>query len=178
MSELRTNRIVPRDGLASGSSGGIIQIKQTVLTEYKTFSDTSYVDIDGLSVSITPTRSDSKIMVMVNFNASIGTADRWYIFQLVRGSTAICVGDAASSRSVGSVGGVRVNTGNSSDGNNVEHYSINFLDSPSTTSSTTYKIQGKCQSGATGVINRSGTDSNADYGLRLASTITAMEVSG
>ena len=177
MSELRTNRIVPRDGLPSGSSGGIIQIKQTVLTEYKTFSDTSYVDIDGLSVSITPTRSDSKIMVMVNFNASIGTADRWYIFQLVRGSTAICVGDTAGSRSVGSVGGVRQNT-SGGDGNNIEHYSINFLDSPSTTSSTTYKIQGKCQSGATGVINRSGSDGNADYGLRLASTITAMEVSG
>ena len=32
MSELRTNRIVPRDGLPSGSSGGIIQIKQTVVT--------------------------------------------------------------------------------------------------------------------------------------------------
>ena len=177
MSELRTNRIVPRDGLPSGSAGGIIQVKQTVLTEYKTFSNTSYVDIAGLSVSITPTRSDSKIMVMANFNASIGTADRWYIFQLVRGSTAIFNGDASGSRSLGSVGGVRQNT-DGGDGNHIEHYTINFLDSPSTTSSTTYKIQGKCQSGATGVINRSGSDSNADYGLRTASTITVMELSG
>ena len=32
MSELRTNRIVPRDGLPSGSAGGIIQVKQTVYT--------------------------------------------------------------------------------------------------------------------------------------------------
>ena len=30
MSELRTNRIVPRDGLPSGASGGIIQVVQTI----------------------------------------------------------------------------------------------------------------------------------------------------
>ena len=60
----------------------------------------------------------------------------------------------------------------------VDAGAINFLDSPSTTSSTTYKIQGKCQSGATGVINRSGGDANADYGMRTASSITVMELSG
>ena len=39
MSELRTNRIIPRDGLPSGSAGGIIQVKQTVKTD--TFSHNS-----------------------------------------------------------------------------------------------------------------------------------------
>ena len=57
-SELRTNRIVPRDGLPSGSSGGIIQIKSTTKTD--TITDSSgthnFVDVTGLSVSITPTR--------------------------------------------------------------------------------------------------------------------------
>ena len=64
MSELRTNRIIPRDGLASGYSGGIIQIKQTVVSVH-TFNttSTSKVDITGMSVAITPTRSDSKILV-------------------------------------------------------------------------------------------------------------------
>ena len=37
MSELRTNRIIPRDGLPSGSSGGIIQVRSTTFTE--NFSD-------------------------------------------------------------------------------------------------------------------------------------------
>ena len=35
MSELRTNRIVPRDGLPSGSSGGIIQLKSVTHTEFE-----------------------------------------------------------------------------------------------------------------------------------------------
>ena len=63
MSELRTNRIVPRDGLASGSSGGIIQVKQTVKTDTFSTLNETFADVTGLSVSITPTRSDSKIMV-------------------------------------------------------------------------------------------------------------------
>ena len=72
MSELRTNRIVPRDGLPSGSSGGIIQVRSTTKTD--TFSmpsnDTSFHTVTGLSVTITPTRSDSKILVMYDMNWS------------------------------------------------------------------------------------------------------------
>ena len=63
MSELRTNRIVPRDGLPSGSSGGIIQIRSTTKTDPFTTASTSFTDVTGLSVSITPTRADSKIFV-------------------------------------------------------------------------------------------------------------------
>ena len=41
MSELRTNRIVPRDGLPSGSSGGIIQVKSVLIdSRYATSSQT------------------------------------------------------------------------------------------------------------------------------------------
>ena len=70
MSELRTNRIVPRDGLPSGSSGGIIQIKQTVVTSTKSTTSTSFENISGLAVSITPTRADSKIMLMAQLSLS------------------------------------------------------------------------------------------------------------
>ena len=61
MSELRTNRIVPRDGLPSGSSGGIIQVRSTTKTDPFDTTSTSFTDVTGLSVSITPTRADSKI---------------------------------------------------------------------------------------------------------------------
>ena len=60
MSELRTNRIVPRDGLPSGSSGGIIQVKNNIVTatsNNNTSSNTFWNT--GLSVAIAPTRSDS-----------------------------------------------------------------------------------------------------------------------
>ena len=76
MSELRTNRIVPRDGLPSGSAGGIIQVRSTTLTTnvnvtIASGANTTFYDVSGLSVSITPTRSDSKVLVMVQMN--IGT---------------------------------------------------------------------------------------------------------
>ena len=69
MSELRTNRIVPRDGLTSGTfnGGGIIQVKQTVRTSV--FSESISAHTTGsnnaIEVAITPTRSDSKIFVLI-----------------------------------------------------------------------------------------------------------------
>ena len=87
MSELRTNRIVPRDGLPSGSAGGVIQVKQTIKTDTFSTSSTSYVDITGLSVSITPTRSDSKILVECQiYNSNTNAVN---FFRLLRGSTFI-----------------------------------------------------------------------------------------
>ena len=48
MSELRTNRIVPRDGLPAGSSGGIIQVVSTYDTDHiRSTTSTSYVDVRG-----------------------------------------------------------------------------------------------------------------------------------
>ena len=73
MSELRTNRIVPRDGLPAGASGGIIQVKSTTKTDTFSTTSSSYTDITGLSVSITPTRSDSKILIFVTVHG-VGNA--------------------------------------------------------------------------------------------------------
>ena len=67
MSELRTNRIVPRDGLTSGTNngGGIIQVRNIMYTDVfsSNHSNSGYVDVTGFNLNITPTRSDSKILV-------------------------------------------------------------------------------------------------------------------
>ena len=69
MSELRTNRIIPRDGLVSGASGGIIQVVQNVLgIAQLNSSGTSEYDIN-LNCTITPQRSDSKILINANWPA-------------------------------------------------------------------------------------------------------------
>ena len=93
MSELRTNRIIPRDGLTSGTgiAGGIIQIKQTILKSQFTVSQnvsSGYTDLTGLSVAITPTRSDSKILVRAFIYNSISN-NNVIFFRLLRGSTFI-----------------------------------------------------------------------------------------
>ena len=91
MSELRTNRIVPRDGLVSGTGigGGIIQIKQTIKKDtFTTANNTNnYTDITGLNVTITPTRADSKILIECSIYNSNANAVNF--FRVLRGSTFI-----------------------------------------------------------------------------------------
>ena len=59
-----------------------------------------------------------------------------------------------------------------------EQFDLLDLDSPSTTSATTYKMQGLTQtdSSPSFTVNRSGGDADAAHGFRVASSITLMEV--
>ena len=156
--------------------GKIAQVVQAVKTDTFTSSSGSLTDITGMSAAITPSASSSKVLVTVVMNVGVTAADRYSVFQLVRGSTAICLGDASSSRTRGSFAHVRVDANGSA--NEVETKTITFLDSPSTTSATTYKMQGLVQtdSSPSFTVNRSGGDADAAHGFRVASSITLMEV--
>jgi len=147
----------------------IAQVVSTSLTSTFSTASTSFTDITGLSVSITPTLNTSKIMVWVNLQSSV-SADISVMFQLVRTSTAIDIGDTAGSRTRASFAMLQDNTvlqqGN---------FGLNFLDSPATTSATTYKMQMFTNSG-TAYINRTGLDNDAATRPRTASNITVMEV--
>ena len=171
MSELRTNRIVPRDGLPSGSSGGIIQIKQTIKKDQFTTSQvvgSGYTDLTGLNVTITPTRSDSKILIECSIYNSNANAVNF--FRILRGSTFIeqPSGTSSSGANWNAHGFAYFNCNNWQDTT-----VIKILDSPATTSATTYKVQCAVTS-AVCTINKFYSTSNY-YGI---STITAMEVSG
>ena len=181
MSELRTNRIIPRDGLVSGTGigGGIIQVKSVTKTDEFSTPSNSLVDVPGLAVTITPTRSDSKILIMATVN--VGTDNDNFMYgQLVRGSTHIYRGDAAGNRPRRSF--MYYNgTGSSNEGMNSTR-TITHMDEPATTSATTYKIQIQCAT-STGSpeahVNRSERDNNtSQYDARVASSITVMEVCG
>ena len=79
MSELRTNRIVPRDGIPSGSNGGIIQVKYVMSDTQQNVGNTSnaYVNITELALSFTPVRADSIIHVRTVFNVHVFTDQSW-----------------------------------------------------------------------------------------------------
>jgi len=161
-------------------TGSILQVLQTVKTD--TFSTTSLAsspaDVTGMSVSITPSSSSNKILVMVNGMAGYGSYKA--MFRLVRDSTPISIGDANGNRprmSTSSSGYV-ANTG-------LEQYheapfSICYLDSPATTSSTTYKLQmGSYSSSVSVYLNRNeGWQDTANYDPTTASSITVMEIAG
>ena len=175
MSELRTNRIVPRDGLPSGSAGGIIQVKSVTKTDaYQKPSGTSFVDVPGLSVTITPTRSDSKILVMYDLSWSTSTGH--ISCRLMRDSTAIKVGDASSNRTQAT--GQWHHSG--SDQYDTAQVAGTHMDSPATASAVTYKMQvGTPYSTSYDLrVNYQGDDTDASWVGRTASSITVMEISG
>ena len=151
-------------------TGAVLQVVSTTKTDTFTTASTSYVDLTGLSVTITPTSSSSRIMVFVTSNASTVAAGENIMMQLVRGSTAIAVGNAAGSRSQASAQGRLPN-----DANAAYAMCFNFLDSPATTSATTYKVQMKMQ-GGTGAVNRTNNDTDTSVIARTVSTITVMEI--
>ena len=179
MSELRTNRIVPRDGLPSGSAGGIIQIRQTLKTDSFNTNSQNLVDITGMSVSITPTRSDSKILVQVHL--SFGGDDNMYgQVRLVRDPGDQTVGGSTAVSGNQRNGTFGVNTPNGANGQ-YKMYSAEcqILDSPATTSTLTYKLQ--VASTNTGgnyfYLNRPENNNDQQYIIGGSSTITVMEVS-
>ena len=141
-SELRVDRIVPTTGVPTGGGGGIIQVVQVTKTDQFATSSTSYTDVTGLSASITPIRDDSKILVRVCVMIGTGNTANDNFIRLLRGSTNILTTDFC----------VRNDEGTS---NNTE-YTIEVLDSPNTTSQTTYKLQGKAESNEI-FVNRRGS---------------------
>ena len=156
----------------SVSLGKVLQVVSTTKTDVFTSSSTSFTDITGLSVNITPSSSSSKIMVICSM--IIGGQDgSLYVYKLLRGSTDICVGDAASNRARATIFGQH--SGSAYIG---ESTSMTFLDSPSTTSETTYKVQGRSETGSGQRISVNASDNDSDSANigRCASTITAMEI--
>lgn len=153
-------------------TGSIIQTVTTTLTT--TFATTSgtYVDITGISVSITPSSASNTILVVCTLQGS-GSTSTSPIYQLVRGSTAICIGTSVGSRTAGT-SSLNVNSASGMNSN-----SFHFVDSPATTSATTYKVQVlSVTAGQQVTINASNTDTNSAGFPRTASTITVFEIKG
>jgi len=166
-----SNAAIPSTKIGAGA---VLQVVQSIKTD--TFSTASisptFVDITGLSVSITPISSSSKIYI--NANIAVGTSGaQLHFFRLMRNSTAICVGDSAGSRAQVSFAWYY---GNSDYVSHTGSLPLFFLDSPLTTSATTYKLQMAVQSN-TAWVNRNNSDTDsAQYGARATSTITVMEI--
>ena len=169
-SKLRVDSILPVDGAPTSGGGGIVQVIQTIKKDQFETSQSvgsGYADITGLSATITPKFSTSKIMVEAHiYNSNNNSVN---FFRVLRGSTFI-----------------EQPSGTSSSGANWNAHGFSYfdhqfqdtcvfkiLDSPATTSATTYKVQTAMTSGVV-TINQFYNTSNY-FGI---STITAMEISG
>ena len=163
--------------LASGVGGKILQVikKEVSSTINESVSAKCLGSaISGLATAITPAASTSKILIMADFNVGRDSNDgnSQVGIQLLRGTTLIGNGDAASSRTpVACITDVL-------DNDILEHMSLNHIDSPSTTSETTYNFKFLNADGDTSnlYINRSHGDADGSYSGRTSCNITLMEI--
>ena len=171
MSQLKVDSIVPRGGLPSGSSGGVIQTKSTIKTDTSSYSvGNGGTSSDVVTVTITPQSASSKILIHATLSGS--KSDQGMFLKLFRGSTQIARGDSDGSCQ-------RVYTHLLTDQSFImSSCSCTFLDAPSTTSSTTYHLKAGHPSPSTTTVyfNRSNNDSNAVQIPRGISTLMLMEV--
>jgi len=174
--------VLIKDGEVDGvdvsgiTSGKILQVVQGEFTSTTSGINeiASPVDV-GLSASITPSSASNKVLVLVNIGLIGWNLDTVWAIQLVRASTTIGTGAASSTR-------IPIHAG----GGHTDHSTWQstsvagmYLDSPNTTSATTYKVQYGGNGTATLYINRSERDhtNSGDEDMRAISTITLMEVS-
>ena len=159
-------------GTVSGAGGGKVgQVVQTVVADIVqvTSSSGTFADISGFTANITPSATSSKVLVMATINYG-GTNNLYGAVRLVRGSTAVGIGDAAGSRT-------RSSAFTSSDDNSKAFSAtFDFLDTPSSSSQQTYKIQVELNSGQTFKLNSEGENISNAANHRTISTITLIEV--
>ncbi len=165
MSTLKVNTITNVAGNADiGNVGKVVQIVSSTKTDTASSTSTSFTDT-GISASITPSSSSNKILIVASIYWS-HTGSPAMVLNLVRGSTNISQPAVTSGSHPGTVAAWVNEISMSS-------HTITFLDSPNTTSSTTYKIQWKSTNGGTIQLN---SYVNAPSQYHGTSTITLTEV--
>jgi hypothetical protein len=158
---------------ANMAPGSVIQVVQVVKTDTFTTTSSSFTTITGLSASITPSSSSSRILVVMSVNGSqqVGVNDAY--LGIFRDSTQIALGDASGTRIRSTAQLMAANAGWSTT------VTFNFADSPSTTSAITYSVQARTNSTGTLYINRGNNDQDGAVGAgRTPSSLILMEIAG
>jgi len=150
-------------------SGTVLQVKQSQITTTKSTTSAATATDVGLSVTITPSSTSSKILVTVNGvlgNTNTGNAT---IVHLLRGTTKIGAGTGSSTTNYNNNAFHITGEDYSTDG-----FSISELDSPATTSAVTYKIQLFAYNGTA----RLGGRGDSPNSQSAPTTMTVMEIAG
>lgn len=165
------NGVLLKTGLGTSNiqSTTLATSTQTTVTTANT-----YYDVTGLTVNITPTTVNSKVLIIGQIGLTTAS-DTLVAARLVRGSTAIGQPTGASNRIIGNVGAYYATAVMNNSGT---HYPLPFqyLDSPASTATLTYKVQVTSNVNGTVVsVNRSSADADNTSYFRATSTITAIE---
>ena len=164
---LKVDSIIKSDGTGSvHMPGHVIQVQSALKTDHFSSTSTSFVDVTGLTVNITPSSTSSKVLVTAHLGAVSGGGAHAQLFGFARDSTVI----GQSTSSVLTPAGFAMYNGN--DNQSFGPMSFQMLDSPNTTSQVTYKVQIKT-TGSTIYLNRWGAN---DTQFGTSSSISVMEI--
>jgi len=152
------------------NTGNILQLVSTTKTDTTSSNSSSFANISGMSVTITPSSSSNKIYLVGYVNTCTNDARNRVYLKMTGGNCSNYIGGAATGVEAANVSPV-----------SADNYAylqtstpLIFLDSPSTTSAITYQVQWAVEASQTAYLNRAYTlDSNS---ANTASTLTAMEV--
>ena len=155
-------------------AGNILQVVQTAKSDVTSAQpNQTYTDISGFSASITPSSSSNKILVTVMMFA---VGNDTTALRLNRGNTSILQGDDVAGKELVAAGVYQTNSSSGGNYYGAKPITLVKLDSPSSTSAVTYKMQWKTSNSSnTLYLNRNLSNTN-QYSFRTVSTITLMEV--
>ena len=158
---------------ASMPTGSVLQVVQGILTEpYASTTADTWLDV--VTVNITPSSTSSKIYVSFNLNAMVISDNQRAGARIARNSTGVGVATNAGLRTKAAT----TFAGTSDGGLSSLNMSNSILDTPSTTSQITYRLQVQCENTTEIKVNIDDADGNGDSYFRGVSTITAMEIAG
>lgn len=153
--------------------GRVLQVVATFKSDtFTTSTGNTFVDITGFSATITPTSATSKVLILTSLVMQGKNGQNGAFAKLLRGATSIGIGDAAGSRTR-----TTFDTYISADDDYGGQNGHMYLDSPATTSATTYKWQVYGSAATANVyVNRGENDSDSAARGRSASSIILLEI--
>ena len=150
-----------------GGGGKILQVVQETKTDTASVTGSSFDSV--FTASITPSSSSSRVLVMAFLSVG-GATSNYPNIRLTKSGSVLLQGDTAGSRT-------RVTAmGNPGVAGAMNALTINYVDSPASTSALTYEIELASHSTGAVYLNRSGTDTDGATISRATSTIILMEV--
>lgn len=158
-----TNGLTFNNATTQASAGCVLQVVQAVSTTQTLVSSNTYTDLTGFTATITPKFSTSKILIMFSLGCYAAGSSNGTGVQVLRGSTIIYTpgGGNATGPFMTYAGSTDMNVSQSNQ----------YLDSPATTSATTYKLQGRPYNAGTGSARFLFSDT-----LNQTGTLTLLEV--
>ena len=136
------------EAVSAGGGGKILQVVTATSSTQTDISGTTWTDISGATGSITPASTSNKILIMMQATGTSHSTGNNIFTQLLRDSTAISAYGPYTIRPASGATGIW----------SAHYMHFMYIDSPSSTSSITYKAQGKMYESATLRINQSSTN--------------------